>query len=93
MHHVHCPRGRYSEQSMKGNGGEQQAALLICFITCLTVCSWLKDMMRPITSSIDGADSSSAEDGLSRPASLPSRQLVAGAAYLASTLSAQVHHK
>ena len=48
--------------------------------------------MRPITS-IDGAETSSAEDGVSQPTPLPSRQLVAGAAYLASTLSAQVHHK
>ena len=50
-------------------------------------------MMQPITSSIDDAETSSAEDGVSRPTPLPSRQLVAGAAYLASTLSAQVHHK
>lgn len=53
--------------------------------------SWLKDMMRPVTSSIDGAESSS-EDGLARPAPLPSRQMVAGASYLACTLSAQAAH-
>lgn len=57
---------------------------------CLTVRSWLRDMMRPVTSSIDGAETSSAEDGVLGPTPLPSRQLVAGAAYLASTLSAQV---
>ncbi len=45
--------------------------------------------MRPITSSIDGAESSS-EDGLARPAPLPSKKMVAGASYLACTLSAQV---
>lgn len=49
--------------------------------------------MRPITSSIDGAETSSAEDGMSGPTPMPSRQLVAGAAYLASTLSAQVCHR
>ena len=45
--------------------------------------------MRPVTSSIDGADSGS-EDGVSRPAALPSVDFVAAAAYLACTLSAQV---
>ena len=59
----------------------------LCF--CVGKCSWLKDMMRPVTSSIDGAESSS-EDGLARPAPLPSREMVAGASYLACTLSAQV---
>ena len=46
--------------------------------------------MRPITSSIDGGETSSAEDGISRPTPLPSKQLVAAAAYLACTLTAQV---
>lgn len=45
--------------------------------------------MRPITSSIDGADSGS-EDGSSRPTGLPSTSFVAAAAYLACTLAAQV---
>ncbi|KAL3141037.1 hypothetical protein ABBQ32_005551 [Trebouxia sp. C0010 RCD-2024] len=52
-------------------------------------CSWLRDMMRPVTASIDGAETSSAEEGVSGPTPLPSRQLVAAAAFLASTLSAQ----
>ena len=46
-------------------------------------------MMQPVTSSIDGADSTS-DDGTTRPAPLPSTQLVAAAAYLACTLPAQV---
>ena len=46
--------------------------------------------MRPVTASIDGAETSSAEEGVSGPTPLPSRQLVAAAAFLASTLSAQV---
>ena len=46
--------------------------------------------MRPVTSSIDGAESSS-EDGIARPAPLPSKEMVAGASYLACTLSAQVN--
>lgn len=45
--------------------------------------------MRPVTSSIDGAESGS-EDGIARPAPLPSTQMVAGASYLACTLAAQV---
>lgn len=47
--------------------------------------------MRPVTSSIDGAESSSTEDGgPSRPASLPSKDFVGAAAYLACNLSAHV---
>lgn len=45
--------------------------------------------MRPVTSSIDGAESGS-EDGIARPAPLPSKEMVAGASYLACTLAAQV---
>lgn len=66
---------------------QQSYVIWLCF--CVVKCSWLKDMMRPVTSSIDGAESSS-EDGLARPAPLPSREMVAGASYLACTLSAQV---
>ena len=66
------------------------AALRTCLRQLFVGCSWLKDMMRPITSSIDGGETSSAEDGVSRPTPLPSKQLVAGAAYLACSLTAQV---
>ena len=47
--------------------------------------------MRPVTSSIDGAESSSTEDGgASRPSSLPSKEFVEAAAYLACHAAAQV---
>ena len=55
----------------------------------LYMCSWLKDMMQPVTSSIDGADSGS-EDGLSRPTPLPSADVVAAAAFLSCTMAAEV---
>ena len=47
--------------------------------------------MRPVTSSIDGAESSSTEEGaVSRPAALPSKDFVGAAAYLACQVAAQV---
>lgn len=47
--------------------------------------------MRPVTSSIDGAETSSTEDGgASRPSALPSKDHVCAAAYLACHAAAQV---
>ena len=47
--------------------------------------------MRPVTSAIEGAESRSTEDGgPSRPATLPSKDFVGAAAYLACHLSAHV---